>query len=432
MIKKLDSKQRLFEVMSKLDKTFKPKLNEDYVMNNPQTQYKLSALKMPEAREVTFIVDAASDEEALAMAKAQYADEVSKGMNLGKAILFKGNTNLGQVNEYFGKKRSFGSTEPKMVTLKYPATCEETGKEMQVGDQALYYPIGKHIFSPDSKQAQEYREMKDDDVMSGTNYMQEADKSSYSDALVNDIKVLLGNNTALSPRDIQQLSTDHQISPEEVQQTVDYVTSTKQGEQQPLPTNSQEAEEVNDFFKFLKNNPQTGSIASLWYTSTLDAYLAKKASNPMVGRFLKLTKYNFEWARTYGKEVEKVNPDWQIQQRKGDYTEVEGFSVVKRDKRGDEVIDIIPRTPKSIVLVLDEAGNVADTLKTGELGGKYAQFFMPSFFAPSAPSGSGVDFRSLKLYATKRLAAGGKEWINPKFKYEKYSEYFNQIPKGEE
>ena len=80
---------------------------------------------------------------------------------------------------------------------------------------------------------------------------------------------------------------------------------------------------------------------------------------------------------------------------------------------------------------MDESGNVADTLKTGELKGKYAEFFQPSFFYEPLSSGSGVEFRSLKLYAVRRLAAGGKEWINPKFKYEKYSEYFDQIPKGE-
>lgn len=259
----------------------------------------------------------------------------------------------------------------------------------------------------------------------------EADKSSYSDDMVNDIKTLLGNNTSLSPKDIQQLAIDYKTTPEEVQQTLDYIISTKQGEQKPLPTNSQEAEGVNDFFKFLNNNPQISSIATVQYASTLDRYLAKPKQNPMVGRFLKLTKYNFEWERTYAAEIEKVNPDWQIQKRKGDYTQVEGFSVIKRDRSGNEVFDIIPRNPKSIVLILDESGNVADTLKTGELKGKYAEFFQPSFFYEPLSSGSGVEFRSLKLYAVRRLAAGGKEWINPKFKYEKYSEYFDQIPKGE-
>jgi hypothetical protein len=212
MAKKPDSKQRLFEVMSRLDKTFKPKLNEDYVMNNPQTQYKLSALKMPEAQEVTFIVDAASDEEALAMAKAQYADEVSKGMNLGRAILFKGNTNLGDINE--------------------------------------------------------------------------AEKSSYSDDMVNDIKTLLGTRTALSPKEIQQLATDYQVGPEEVQQTLQYVLDTNKETQPQVPASSQEAQEINDLFKFLKNNPQIKSAATIEYASTFDRYLAKPKQNPMMGKLL--------------------------------------------------------------------------------------------------------------------------------------------------
>ena len=259
----------------------------------------------------------------------------------------------------------------------------------------------------------------------------EAENTSYSNDMINDITTLLGNKSTLSPREIQQLATDYQVSPEEAQQTVDYVLSTKQSNNQPLPSNSQEAEGVNDFFKFLNSSPKVGSIAHLQYASNFDNSLAKKSTNPMVGRFIKLTDYGFEWSRTYGAEVEKVNPDWQIQQRKGDYSQVEGFSIVKRDKRGDEVIDIIPRTPKSVVLVLDESGNVVDTLKSGELQGKYAQYFQPSFFAPLKPSGSGVDFRGLKLYAIRRIAAGGKEWINPKFKYQKFTEYFDLISKGE-
>jgi len=364
MIKKSDTKQRLFEVMGRLDPTFKPKLNEN-------------------------------------------------------------------VNEYFGSKKSYGNTEPRMVTLKYPATCEETGKEMQVGDQALYYPTGKHMFSPDSKQAQEYREMKDDDLMTGTNYMQEADKSSYSDDMVNDIKTLLGNSTSLSPKDIQQLATDYQVGPEEVQSTMQYVLDTNKENQPQIPSSSQEAEGINDFFKFLKNNPKAGTVATVWYGSVLDRNLSKKTGMSMMGKFVKLTKYGFEWARTYSQEAAKVNPDWEVQQRKGDYTEVEGFSVIKRDSKGDEVLDIVPRNPKSVVLILGDNGEVADTLKPGELQTKYAQYFQPSFFT-SYTSGSGVDFRPLKVYAIKRLAAGGEEWINTKFKYEKYADYFNQIPEPED
>ena len=141
----------------------------------------------------------------------------------------------------------------------------------------------------------------------------------------------------------------------------------------------------------------------------------------------------FQWQDTYRDAVERTNPDWEIQQRKGDYTEVEGFSILKRDRQGREELPIVPAGAKSVVLILGENGEVVDTLKTGELQGKYAQYFVPSFFAPSVPAtpGSGVQFRALKVDSIKRIAAGGKVWENPNFIYDKYSEYFEQIPKGE-
>jgi len=342
-----NTKQRLFEVMSALDKSFKPKLNEDLEMQQ--------------------------SDDPIAIARTRGRDSKDWTQD---AINYVGGIN---------------------VWNKLNPTQKED------------------VITTISK-----------------NDVNEAEKSSYSDDMVNDIKTLLGNSTSLSPKEIQQLATDYQVGPEEVQQTMQYVLDTNKENQPAIPQNSQEAQEVNDFFKFLKNNPKAGTVATVWYASTLDRYLAKPKQNDMVGRFIKLTKYGFEWERTYSQETEKVNPEWQVQQRKGGYTQVEGFSVVKRDKNGDEVFDIVPRTPKSIVLILDENGNVVDTLKTGELQGKYAEKFQPSFFAPAVPSsGSGVPFRALKLYAVKRLAAGGKEWINNKFKYEKYSNYFEQIPEPE-
>lgn len=263
-------------------------------------------------------------------------------------------------------------------------------------------------------------------------FFNEDEKSSYPADLINDITVTLGNKPALSPQDIQMIATSHNITPEEVTQAMDYVLSTKAEKgagEESLPANSQEAEEINDFFKFLENNPQISSFASVQYASLLDRYLAKPKQNPMVGKFIKITKYNFEWEQTYAKEIEKVNPNWEIQKRSGTYTPVEGFSVVKRDKSGDEVFDIVPRNPRSLILVLDSPnGEVVDKIRSSELQEKYGQYFTPSFFTTSSTGASGVMFRALKVYAVKRLAAGGKEWINPKFKYAKYSEYFNEIP----
>lgn len=388
-----NTKQRLFEVMGKLDKTFKPKLNEDLGFDS-KSQGVSPEIKKKILNVIGEIETNYETRNSKAITDALYYDYKIQDVDYNTLLRF--------VQDIQRKEREQQMQDfPRAAELNAP---EDTG----VGERPLTNQHGEYMG------------------------MYEAEKSSYSDDMVNDIKTLLGTRTALSPKEIEQLATDYQVGPEEVQQTMQYVLDTNKENQPAIPQNSQEAQEVNDFFKFLKNNPKAGTVATVWYASTLDRYLAKPKQNDMVGRFIKLTKYGFEWERTYSQETEKVNPEWQVQQRKGGYTQVEGFSVVKRDKNGDEVFDIVPRTPKSIVLILDESGNVVDTLKTGELQGKYAEKFQPSFFAPAVPSsGSGVPFRALKLYAVKRLAAGGKEWINNKFKYEKYSNYFEQIPEPE-
>lgn len=52
--------------------------------------------------------------------------------------------------------------DPRVITLKYDATCAETGKALKKGEQAVYYhtsPKGKNLFHPDSEQARAYRDM---------------------------------------------------------------------------------------------------------------------------------------------------------------------------------------------------------------------------------------------------------------------------------
>lgn len=48
------------------------------------------------------------------------------------------------------------------MTLKYDATCGETGKKLKVGEQAVYYPNDKTFFGTDTKQAEEFRNWKAD------------------------------------------------------------------------------------------------------------------------------------------------------------------------------------------------------------------------------------------------------------------------------
>ena len=72
----------------------------------------------------------------------------------------------GELQEYgYGRKShsTYGqSNDPRTLTLKRDAVCKETGKPLKAGEQALYYPSSKDIFSLDSKQADEYRSWKAD------------------------------------------------------------------------------------------------------------------------------------------------------------------------------------------------------------------------------------------------------------------------------
>lgn len=52
--------------------------------------------------------------------------------------------------------------DPRVITARFNSACAETGKKIAKGDQCVYYPMGKAVYSMDSKQAQEYREWKAD------------------------------------------------------------------------------------------------------------------------------------------------------------------------------------------------------------------------------------------------------------------------------
>lgn len=58
--------------------------------------------------------------------------------------------------------------DPRMITLKYDATCAETGKPLKKGEQAVYYPSGKkgkNLYHTDSQQAAEFRRWQADLAM---------------------------------------------------------------------------------------------------------------------------------------------------------------------------------------------------------------------------------------------------------------------------
>ncbi len=54
--------------------------------------------------------------------------------------------------------------EPRILTSRFESKCAETGKVIKKGETCVYYPSSKDVFHTSSKQYQEYKEMKDDEL----------------------------------------------------------------------------------------------------------------------------------------------------------------------------------------------------------------------------------------------------------------------------
>jgi len=61
-------------------------------------------------------------------------------------------------------------SDPRQISLKFDSICAETKKRLRKGEQAIYYPSCKSVFSLESKQAREFREWKYDLDVLGANY----------------------------------------------------------------------------------------------------------------------------------------------------------------------------------------------------------------------------------------------------------------------
>jgi hypothetical protein len=178
-------------------------------------------------------------------------------------------------------------------------------------------------------------------------------------------------------------------------------------------TNKLNEDVYEDFFYFLEDDPKLNTFAYVYYVSNLNRYLAKAKSNPMLDRFIKISKYQFRFGDTYKNAVLRKNPDYEFQQRKGEYTKVQGFSVLEFDRNGDEVLPIMPLKSDSIILVLNEdKTKIIDKIKTRDIQTKYSEYFIGSFFKEKQETASGVEFRALKVKNIIKINAGGNNWFN--------------------
>ena len=59
--------------------------------------------------------------------------------------------------------------DPRIILARFDSTCTETGITIKKGEECLYYPISKSVFSLESDQYQDYKEIAADWDM-GYNY----------------------------------------------------------------------------------------------------------------------------------------------------------------------------------------------------------------------------------------------------------------------
>lgn len=187
-----------------------------------------------------------------------------------------------------------------------------------------------------------------------------------------------------------------------------------------------EVEKVDDFFYFLENDERLkpGRMATATYVTSQNGKLsAKDPMNPdqpnsMLNRIYYAVRYIFHFGRTYEDAVKKVNPDYEVQARKG-AEKIQGYNVLEHNAKGDLVLPIVPTGYEfKDVLILDESGKVQEKMDWKSMETKYAKYFRPSsVYKTYKPPAAGADFRPLILDNIYRIAAGGMEWVNPHFRF---------------
>ena len=62
----------------------------------------------------------------------------------------------GDLTENNTMKRNYQNQDPRIIVARFNSQCHETGKSISKGQECLYYPNGRKVFSLDSEQHCEY------------------------------------------------------------------------------------------------------------------------------------------------------------------------------------------------------------------------------------------------------------------------------------
>ena len=67
-------------------------------------------------------------------------------------------------------RRAFFAKDPRRIIVRWAARCSETGKVLEKGKEAIYYPLTQECFHPDSRTAREFAEWEYDLEITGRHF----------------------------------------------------------------------------------------------------------------------------------------------------------------------------------------------------------------------------------------------------------------------
>jgi hypothetical protein len=176
-----------------------------------------------------------------------------------------------------------------------------------------------------------------------------------------------------------------------------------------------EARFTNDIYKFLDQDPRRMTIGTAYYISSMDSYMNKfiidkfgnKVINPMYGKIFKHTRFIFGWKDTFERAMNRINPNYVVGSKSGNYTPVEGYDMLEKGKNG-LYFPIIPTGSEYVYVICDGGCRVADKSEV-------KPFFKDVGKSYWSEEGK-APIRQLIVDRSVKITGGGHEWINDKIK----------------
>jgi hypothetical protein len=177
-----------------------------------------------------------------------------------------------------------------------------------------------------------------------------------------------------------------------------------------------EATYTNDIHKFLDQDPKRMTTGTAYYISSMNDYMnktiidkfGKKVPNPMYDKIFKHTRFIFGWRDTYERAMNRINPNYVVGPKSGNYKPVQGYDMLESGKNG-LYFPIVPTGTEYVYVICDNGGcKVADKSQV-------KPFFKETNKSYWSAEGK-APFRQLIVDRAVKITGGGNEWVNDKIK----------------